>query len=191
MPAALPFTNCITCGDELKRSNIVRGNCMTCHKRIEYQTNEIIRQRVISNTRKWQKKNPNIIQEWKLNNIERVRENERTRYKLNPQRFLQQDKSSRETVRHTAMLIVGHGVLRCVNCGCNREDLLQINHINGGGSKERRDNGGNGTTICYRIASGQRLIDDLELRCYPCNALHAIEIKHGKLPIKIVWGGDE
>jgi hypothetical protein len=150
-----------------------------------------VKTRVIRNIRKWQSKNQDIIKQWKDNNIERIRECERTRYMLNPERFLDQDKNQRRLIRHKAMLIVGNGVIKCVNCDCNRDELLQINHKNGGGSIERRKNGWSGQSIAAAIVSGRRQTDDLELRCYPCNALHAMEIKYGKLPMKIKWGGDE
>ena len=40
------------------------------------------------------------------------------------------------------------------------------------------------------ITNGTRKVDDLELRCYVCNALHYLELKHGRLPMSIKWGGD-
>jgi len=39
----------------------------------------------------------------------------------------------------------------------------------------------------FDIASGKRKTDDLELLCKPCNAIHCLELKHGPLPMKVVW----
>jgi hypothetical protein len=41
------------------------------------------------------------------------------------------------------------------------------------------------------IAKMDRDVDDLELLCRPCNAVHYLEMRHGPLPFRIVWeGGD-
>ncbi len=40
----------------------------------------------------------------------------------------------------------------------------------------------------YRdIALMRRTVEDLELLCKPCNAVHALELKHGQLPFRVVW----
>lgn len=106
MPRALPFTHCITCKGELKRSNIVRGNCMTCHKRLEYQNNEDIRKRVIGHTRNWQREN---------NGYEAL---------------------YRKRLRIEALTIIGNGTIKCCNCGCDDERFIEINHIHGGGTQQ-------------------------------------------------------
>lgn len=97
-------------------------------------------------------------------------------------------KSSSEwerTYRRRAKLLVGRGALICVRCGCDRPDLLEINHKNGGGGKEFK---ALGNKFYRTIAKMQRSVDDLELLCKPCNAVHALELKYGPLPFKIVWG---
>jgi len=30
---------------------------------------------------------------------------------------------------------------------------------------------------------------ELELLCKPCNAVHALELKHGHLPFRVIWEG--
>ena len=149
MPVALPFTHCITCGNPLIRNNIVRGNCMTCHKRKEYQTDEVVRLRVI-------------------------------RYEAD----------YRAKLRIEALKIIGNGVIKCCNCGCNDPRLLEINHINGGGKQEiKRQKDYN---KYYRdIKFGRRSKEDLNLLCRVCNALHYLEMKYGKIPMNVTWGGDE
>ena len=86
--------------------------------------------------------------------------------------------------RRRALLVVGRGIVACVKCGCNRPELIEINHINGGGGKELR---GLGNKWHRQIAKLERPVDDLNLLCKPCNAVHALELKHGALPFRIVW----
>lgn len=87
-------------------------------------------------------------------------------------------------MRHQARLLVGRGEIRCLKCGCNREELLEINHKNGGGGKELR---GAGNKFYRDIAKLRRDVDDLELLCRVCNSLHYLELKHGVLPFSIIW----
>lgn len=87
--------------------------------------------------------------------------------------------------RRRALMLVGRGVLGCVRCGCDRPDVLEINHKAGGGGKELRACGNR----FYRdIARLKRGVEDLELLCKPCNAVHALELKHGPLPFRALWG---
>jgi len=80
----------------------------------------------------------------------------------------------------------------CVRCGCNDPRFLEINHKNGGGAREvrkanSRSNASN--RFYYDIASGVRSTDDLELLCKPCNAIHALEMRFGPLPMHVIWSG--
>ena len=89
--------------------------------------------------------------------------------------------------RRRAVVRVGGGVLACVRCGCDQVQLIEINHKNGGGGKELKASGHK----FYRdIALLRRDVGDLELLCKPCNAVHALELKHGPLPFKVVWSGE-
>jgi hypothetical protein len=78
----------------------------------------------------------------------------------------------------------------CVRCGCDDTRLLEINHKNGGGAKEMQ-NGKGSTRFYLDIANGTRDTDDLELLCKPCNAIHALELKYGQLPMRVVWSGQQ
>lgn len=76
----------------------------------------------------------------------------------------------------------------CVGCGCDDLRLLEINHINGGGRRERR-------TISYplllaHILNGTRKTKDLNVRCRGCNAIHYMKMKYGDIPMRVVWGGE-
>ena len=89
-------------------------------------------------------------------------------------------------LRLRVLLLVGKGQMQCTKCGCNKPGLLEINHINGGGSKEYHAAGGSGGM--YRaIANLEPLTEDLELLCKVCNARHYLELRHGALPYAIRW----
>ena len=66
----------------------------------------------------------------------------------------------------------------CVICGESDLRLLTINHKNGDGHKERAESGTNrGGVAIYRIInSGQRSLEDLDVRCYNHNILYEYEI---------------
>lgn len=60
---------------------------------------------------------------------------------------------------------------KCVYCGCDRVEALQINHKYGGG---RQDPAGTGTRLIGAILHDRRKTDDLEIACYVCNAWHKL-----------------
>lgn len=76
----------------------------------------------------------------------------------------------------------------CVRCGCDDTRLLEINHKNGGGGREMK---AKGVEFYRSIISGERPTDDLEILCRPCNAVHALELKHGPLAFRVHWGASK
>lgn len=74
----------------------------------------------------------------------------------------------------------------CVYCGCDDIRFLEINHKNGGGSKEFKK-GRNSANFLWAIVTGRRKTDDLEVACRVCNALHYLKSKFGNAPFKVVW----
>ena len=89
-------------------------------------------------------------------------------------------------------LIAKSDTPRCVYCGCDDMDLLQINHKEGGGQKERRVTHSHGFTLLYAILTGKRITNDLEIVCAPHNTLHYMKLKHpGHTDkFKIIWAGE-
>lgn len=87
------------------------------------------------------------------------------------------DAHSNRLLRVKAMLKIQSDI-RCVNCGCNVIDIIEINHKNGGGSKEFAA----GNDKFYRaIVNGERKTDDLDLRCKVCNIVYLVQSRgfHG------------
>jgi hypothetical protein len=88
--------------------------------------------------------------------------------------------------RRRALVLVGRGAIVCVRCGCDRPELLEINHKNGGGRKDLV-----GKWFHRAIARLERETNDLELLCRPCNAIHYLEMKYGPLPLRVMWEGGQ
>lgn len=153
----LKCSNCVYIfKNELKDSVMVK--CPKCNNMID------------SRVRKWKKDSK------KLNKLKKY-------YKENYELVKQKAREGRWKFRLSVLNIVGKGVLKCVNCGCDNTKLLEINHKNGNGIKETKQ----GTKFYYTIRNLERNIDDLELTCRICNTLHYMELLHGKLPYKIIW----
>ena len=81
---------------------------------------------------------------------------------------------------------------KCVNCGCDDFEALEINHINGGGSQEKNKKyGGSYRSFLYDILAGRRSKDDLDIRCKVCNAAHCLkELKKLNGNWKIIYEKD-
>ena len=73
---------------------------------------------------------------------------------------------------------------KCVYCGCDNLNALEINHKNGGGTKERKKS--RIISLWQAVAYGHRKIDDLELVCRVCNAVHYLELK-GITGFNVIW----
>jgi hypothetical protein len=78
--------------------------------------------------------------------------------------------------RIQAMTIIAKGKPKCVNCGCDYLPFLEINHINGNGTQERKNDQAKGSHFCSNIVNGKRSTEDLEITCRLCNALHYLKL---------------
>jgi hypothetical protein len=74
-------------------------------------------------------------------------------------------------LRERALIKLGE--LKCVNCGCDVYELLEINHKNGGGRKEHAEK--SYQKFLYDIIFERVNISDYEITCRLCNTLHYIE----------------
>ena len=87
----------------------------------------------------------------------------------------------RINLRKKAIEIVGKGKVECSNgCGCDNIALLEINHLNNDGAKERKRC--NGWSFYKSIVNGKRQTNDLNLRCEVCHSL-----LHTKNKIKPIY----
>jgi hypothetical protein len=89
------------------------------------------------------------------------------------------------------LTLIAGGPPRCARCGCDDLRFLEANHKNGGGGDERyiKAPGGarlpRGYDMQNAILNGTRRVDDLEVLCRPCNAIHWLELKHGPVPLAV------
>lgn len=125
---------------------------------------------------------------WRSKNKSKDSETHKRWKKNNPKKYKECWKTYNDKKRLQVLLIVGKGNLMCVNCGCNKQEFLEINHKNGGGAKEYK-HGNTHSKFCQQILSGDRSVDDLELLCRPCNVLHYLVKNFGETKHKIIWKG--
>jgi len=126
------------------------------------------------------------LRQYVQNNRSYVNRLRREWYRRDPARTAKIESEKRKKKRQRALLLVGRGLVKCINCGCNKPEFLEVNHINGGGSKENERS----SKFYSDLLAGRRGIEDLELRCKICNILHYSERIYGKLPHKIIWPGN-
>lgn len=89
---------------------------------------------------------------------------------------------------HVLQLIAGDGPIACVRCGCDDVRLVEINHRDGGGGKDRRKGS---ESWLIDIIAGRRSTHDLEVLCRPCNSVHALELRFGQdLGLRVVFDRD-
>lgn len=69
---------------------------------------------------------------------------------------------------------------KCCRCGEDDPRVLQINHLKGGGTQERKRAGLSGFSIIRDILMGRRGLDDLDLRCANCNIIYEYEVGRRK-----------
>ncbi len=122
--------------------------------------------------------------EYYLENCERERETSRQRHIRRSLREPDYYKNRYVKIKTRSLSMIGKGKVQCVNCGCNDIRLLEINHINGSGTKDYALYIGKSSFI-QTIAAGKRKTDDLEVCCRVCNALQYLESKYGIYHIRL------
>ena len=94
----------------------------------------------------------------------------------------------RDNKRRKAMNIISNNNISCINCNCDKFELLEINHKNGGGREERRQKNYRSPLYFYNaIINGERSTDDLDILCKICNTLHYISLKHKGINYQIIY----
>lgn len=149
-------------------------DCQIEHQRMYYEANkETINQRAVDrrkNCPKAKRRHEKAQKKWIENN---------------PDRYKEIWRATNKRYREKVLRSVSEE-LKCMKCGCDKIEFLEINHKNGGGAKEVKHRN---QDFYAKILSGERATDDLELLCKPCNNLHYLELKYGSQPFKIIWEG--
>ncbi len=148
------------CSFRPKRGRI-RENCPDCGKELDVRNRK----------KQYQKRSRATLLKWIKNNPKKIkisRDNHRKKLRIG-----------------VLKKITNYKKIVCIACGCNDIRLLEINHKNGGGTKENKRIGS--MRLYYDILYEKRTVKDLEILCRVCNSLHYLELKFGKLPFKIIW----
>lgn len=99
--------------------------------------------------------------------------------KENPEAYSAIHKRCRDKLRRTVMDAYGG---KCACCGECAPEFLCIDHVNGGGNRERKKYTGvpfGGTTTLYRSIRDRGFPPDYQVLCYNCNAAKGA---YGKCP---------
>lgn len=120
-------------------------------------------------------KNPDYLKEYKRRNWISTRIYDR-RYKMkNHQAFQAYWLNRHQKDKLKALqLISGLEKPLCADCKCSDLRILEIDHINGGGTKEIKSMLRK-TNIHREVAMGRRKTDDLRVLCKVCNVKHDVK----------------
>lgn len=156
--AAKDFKYCPNCHAENRNPNKVASACChDCNHRIDFRTRVGFSQERLNKLKIW----------CRIDNNKNVH-------------------AAKTRIRDRLNILkkVGRGSIKCVNCGCDDYRIIEINHINGGGTKEKNRTN---RQFFRDILNNHRTIDDLNLLCRVCNAEHFINLKFGIKNFKIIY----
>ena len=103
----------------------------------------------------------------------------------NPEEERRKWREQHKRIRERAMERLGGR--KCCNCGCNDFSVLEINHINAGGRKALKERQ---NRQLYRDIVNDRVnLNDYNVLCRVCNALHYVREILGVKGHQILWRG--
>ncbi len=90
-----------------------------------------------------------------------------------------------QIVRRRAMEKLGG--LNCCNCGCDQFPLLEINHLRGGGRQAMK---ATQNRKLYRLIANDKIdLDEYNVLCRVCNAMHYVQEILGIQGHTVIWRG--
>lgn len=93
----------------------------------------------------------------------------------NPEKVRQQGLRHNARAKLSALTYYSGGPPRCAHCGISDIDVLCLDHINGGGYKQRKElNCGAGTAF-YQWLKGQGYPEGYQVLCWNCNIKKRIQ----------------
>ena len=150
----------------------------------------------------WEKNNPEKCKQYQNNYLEKERKNHpkyccicgcilpKGKFRLCEKKECKTEKSKRIQKKYRlegrieVMNLLGGPF--CVNCGCDNMKALEINHKYGGGCQDVKDCKSAGTRLIDAIYFGHKNLEDFEVTCRVCNALHYMGLK-GLTGWKVTW----
>lgn len=111
--------------------------------------------------------NKKHMEKWRRKNREHIRKYARDWKKKNKEKMRLYVKRYARKLHDKAIDFLGG---KCVRCGITDKRVLQINHKDGGGSREFKKVGA--LKLYLMILNGKRPTDDLDVRCANCNLIY-------------------
>ena len=112
--------------------------------------------------------------EYYKNNRDRIREYKKQYHVLNREKISKRRRSWIESIRQDLFVILGGDV--CTNCGMKDRRVLQFDHINGGGTKIRKESALYKELIRYRD-NPDLAKKELQVLCANCNIIKVFDNK--------------
>ena len=99
--------------------------------------------------------------------IKKRRQSSRKYYHANRGKLLKKQQEYRNKLRLDALLYYSNGDLKCACCGERQLEFLALDHINGGGTKQRKKIGGGMHTYLWLKQQGYP--KGFRVLCHNCN----------------------
>jgi len=109
------------------------------------------------------------LKEYRKKNKEKIRERTKRWRERNKDRIDKRITKRRRFIREETIKFLGN---KCKKCGFSDWRTLQVDHVNGGGGKEKRELGGSRTGLLKRI---KETPEKYQLLCANCNWIKKYE----------------
>lgn len=96
-----------------------------------------------------------------------------------PEKYRERERRYLQRLKQEAFTKLGN---KCSNCKCDVIEILEVNHINGGGRKDRQKCGQKG--LYRKIIKGS---NEYNLLCRVCNSLHYVADLLNHTGHKVIW----
>jgi hypothetical protein len=106
--------------------------------------------------------------EYAKNNPQKVKDWANKSYQKNKEAVSGRCKERYQNKRYTCLAIYSEGIPRCSCCGESIVEFLSIDHIEGGGNKLRKVQGGSGGFYNWLIKNG--FPEGFRVLCFNCNS---------------------
>jgi len=127
------------------------------------------RAQVAEATRRWVAQHPGYVAQWNAENpgkaLDYARVWRHRKWRDDPVWRDRKKQNERERRRHKHQEAIEHYGARCTCCGETRMMFLSLDHVNGGGSKERRETG----LRTEALARRQGWPSTFQVLCHNCN----------------------
>ena len=132
----------------------LHNQCKECCKQYYYENKEKLLEKQKEYNNRNKEKNKKRKKEW---------------YNKNRERILKREKERMKTIRTDVLSHYSNETMKCALCGCDDIDILDIDHINGGGCKQRRDMNFKNSDQLFRWLIKNNYPPEFRVLCKNCN----------------------